>query len=921
VVAVRMLDRNGQPVRRGVAGEVNVEAPYLPQQVAELLQQDPLTLPHGASRARFQVGDDGVALIPLQPTLQSGEAVLRFDFGDNRQQEVRAWLQADLREWILVGFAEGTLGHKRLSGNMQALQEGDAGEQLFDQDRVAFYAKGRVRGDFLLTVAYDSAKEKGTGHDRVLKQRIDPNQTYTLFGDAAQPQYDAASTGKLYLRIEKKQFYALFGDFDTGLTVTELGRYSRTLTGVKSGYKGETFSYTAFAARTDQGFMKDELQGDGTSGLYRLRARQIAPNSDKVRIEVRDRFQPDVVRSVRSLAPYLDYEIDRDAGTLLFREPVPSRDASLNPVIIVAEYETSDAGQSGLTYGGRVAAKIGDHVEAGATHLREGNAGREGRLTAVDASVQWGQGTRLRAEVATSSSQGDTGPRSGQAYLVEATHDGARTSARAYASGQEPGFGLGQQSAASAGQGRIGADARHNLGDTVQLQGEAYRQKQAAGGERSVAEGRVQWTDKEAGVTVGGGARVASETDAAGREGQARQLTGAIAYETPGRGLVLRATTDLDVGSRGTVNFPNRLALGIDYRLTPETTLSVTHEIARGDDLRANTTRAGLRTGLWTGAEIHAGAGNQQGLDAGRLFADMGLVQKLKFDEHWSADVSLDRVQTLRSKLNPLGLAQPLASGTPPAAGSGVLAEDHTAVSAGLAYTAGAWSANARLEWRDGSIEDKVNLLAGVQRKLGQGRIVALGVAYFDAHNAAGDARQFTVRASRASRPTDSAWSSLQRLEYVEERNESLASRLFTRKLIANFNANLKADPRTQVAFQYSGKVVRERLADATFSGYTDLWAVEARHDIGERWDVGVHLGVLNGWRTRTHAAQAGVSVGYRLADNTWVSVGYNLRGFRDDDFAGANYRARGLYVNLRFKFDQDTFDLNDRARGELPIK
>jgi hypothetical protein len=25
--------------------------------------------------------------------------------------------------------------------------------------------------------------------------------------------------------------------------------------------------------------------------------------------------------------------------------------------------------------------------------------------------------------------------------------------------------------------------------------------------------------------------------------------------------------------------------------------------------------------------------------------------------------------------------------------------------------------------------------------------------------------------------------------------------------------------------------------------------------------------------------------------------------------------------VNLRVKFDQDTFDLNDRAKGQLPIK
>jgi hypothetical protein len=241
-----------------------------------------------------------VALIPLQPTTQSGEVVLRFELQDRKVEEVRVWMNADLRDWVLVGFAEGTLGHKRLSGDMEALQGASADDKLFDQNRVAFYAKGQVKGEYLLTLAYDSAKEKGTSARANLKQVVDPNQYYTLYGDASTPLYDAASTSKLYLKIEKSQFYALYGDFDTGLTVTELGRYSRTLTGAKSEYKGETFGYNAFAARTAQSFLKDELQGDGTSGLYRLRARTLLVNSEKIRIEVRDRFQPDRVCRART---------------------------------------------------------------------------------------------------------------------------------------------------------------------------------------------------------------------------------------------------------------------------------------------------------------------------------------------------------------------------------------------------------------------------------------------------------------------------------------------------------------------------------------------------------------------------------------------------------------------------------------------
>ena len=113
---------------------------------------------------------------------------------------------------------------------------------------------------------------------------------------------------------------------------------------------------------------------------------------------------------------------------------------------------------------------------------------------------------------------------------------------------------------------------------------------------------------------------------------------------------------------------------------------------------------------------------------------------------------------------------------------------------------------------------------------------------------------------------------------------------------------------------QYSAKYVREMLQDFTASGYTDLAGIEARYDITPKIDVGLHAGMLHSWATHARSHHLGLSVGYRLATNTWVSVGWNAQGFWDADFAGAEYRAKGLYLNIRAKFDQDTFDLNDRG-------
>ena len=60
---------------------------------------------------------------------------------------------------------------------------------------------------------------------------VEPDRFYTLYGDATEQRFEAATSRKLFVKLERRQFAALFGDFETGLTLTELTRYSRTFTG------------------------------------------------------------------------------------------------------------------------------------------------------------------------------------------------------------------------------------------------------------------------------------------------------------------------------------------------------------------------------------------------------------------------------------------------------------------------------------------------------------------------------------------------------------------------------------------------------------------------------------------------------------------------------------------------------------------
>ena len=69
----------------------------------------------------------------------------------------------------------------------------------------------------------------------------------------------------------------------------------------------------------------------------------------------------------------------------------------------------------------------------------------------------------------------------------------------------------------------------------------------------------------------------------------------------------------------------------------------------------------------------------------------------------------------------------------------------------------------------------------------------------------------------------------------------------------------------------------------------------------------GVQASSLNAWDTRTHKYSFGPMVGFSPVENGWITVGYNYRGFRDADFDAARYTAEGFYLQLRFKFDQNT--------------
>ena len=63
-------------------------------------------------------------------------------------------------------------------------------------------------------------------------------------------------------------------------------------------------------------------------------------------------------------------------------------------------------------------------------------------------------------------------------------------------------------------------------------------------------------------------------------------------------------------------------------------------------------------------------------------------------------------------------------------------------------------------------------------------------------------------------------------------------------------------------------------------------------------------------WSPRGNSRQwaQGVELGYQVQTNLLLSVGVNWSGFYDRDLSGSDYTRKGVYLRLRWKFDEDLF-------------
>lgn len=339
------------------------------------------------------------------------------------------------RDWFYVAVGDLTVGKNNTNGPAK-LVTGDTqhyDDSVYLDGRGAFYLKGKIKGDMLLTASADTREQPledlftnfSAKDPRYLVRRIDPDRYYPVYGDDSTTTDDAPTQGKFYVRLERGDDHVLWGNFQTQWTGTELTQFSRALYGAEAVWKSDgatkygekRAAVNAFAAEPGTLGAREEFRGTGGS-LYYLQHQDITQGSERVWVEVRDK-DSGLVLERKQLVPVQDYDLNMIQGRILLRAPLPStadggttliQTSSLNGnplhLVVTYEYAPNLTALSDLAYGLRAESWINDHLRIGATGYRQGNSAQDQRLQGVDATVRYKPGTWVKLEAAQSEGAG-----------------------------------------------------------------------------------------------------------------------------------------------------------------------------------------------------------------------------------------------------------------------------------------------------------------------------------------------------------------------------------------------------------------------------------------------------------------------------------------------------------------------------------
>ncbi len=887
LVQVKLVDKDG--VLIGSRMPVTLDVSRGVWKVADLDAQEPGT----------QVFiEGGEATYELQSTIEPQTANIRASVGVV-QGEAKVEFLPDLRPIIAAGIIEGTL-RLREPLNINSDVDNDGFEQELKQlsydmnaftadGRFAFFLKGKVSGKTLLTAGFDSEKDK---EERLFRD-IRPEEFYPVYGESSIKGFDAQSSGRLYIRLDRGKTYAMYGDFITqdNNPDVQLSGYSRSQNGVKTYIEQGAVSVEAFGVNSVSARRIREFRGLGIS-RYELPDRDLISNSEIIELVTYDREQTEVIMNVERLTRFVDYVIDPFSGVITFKNPISSVDGDFNPVFIRATYEVENNTERYLIGGVRGDLEITDGLKVGAGVVQDNNPTGEFTMASSNLSFELGQSTKIIAEAAHTITD-ESG--SGNAGRVEVRHKGSRYELNGQVGRSDANF---NNQGASLGQSRTEARARGrlNLTSSTDLNAEFRLSRNDTTGDQTLGTLVGLKHSFESGINAELGVRHSEQTNSTSDDVTNTNLRSKLTTKLP---FIKGATAfgeyeqDLNASDRKTI------AMGGNYKIRNIAKAYAKHEFISSaggrytlqSNAQRNNTVFGIDANYMKNGKVFSEYRMNDALDGRTGQASIGLRNRFTLREGLGLNAGFERIFTVQ----------------------GPSTNDGTAISSSIEYTGNEnWKGSARAEARFGANSDTYLNSLGYGLKINRDwTFLGRNIMAITTNPATSGIRKLQERlqlgAAYRSSETNQ-FDALFRYEFKYEKDQNVAPDFFRTAHVLSSHANYHPNSDLVLSGRVAAKYSLESDDQLRSESFLELISGRAIYDLNERWDAGINASILANSDFTTKDYGLGVELGYIVATNLRLATGFNFFGYEDEDLAVNNYTQPGAYLGFSYKFDEQIF-------------
>ncbi|MDZ7958474.1 MAG: TonB-dependent receptor [Aulosira sp. DedQUE10] len=875
----------------------------------------------------------------------------------------RLQFETSLRPSILTGVVDLRLGARGTNyyGSFRDFLRPDRDNRTQLDFNSAVFATGAI-GDWLFTGAYNSSRslnEDCNCDNRLFRSYQFSEQNYPVYGDSSRVDVVAPSIDSVFVRLERSTGipgatpdYAMWGDYNTeefARPSQQFTAITRQLHGFKANYNLGNFQITGFYGNHLEGFQRDTIAPDGTSGYYFLSRRILLPGSENVFLELEELNRPGTVLERKQLNRGPDYEIDYDRGTLIFRQPILRTDVDqygqvlVRRIVVTYQYDSKDSNSN--IYAGRLqynfSRTFNNESWLGATYIKENQGVRGFELYGADAMISLGSQGKVVAEYAHSTNDSDVmGKVSGEAYRIEAEGEilpGIQ--GRAYYRFADTGFANNATISFVPGQTRYGAQLTGQVSQTTNVRVQ-YDHEDNFGiapqpldtfeelfSPRSQAVPGSKVDNSLTTISAGIQQKLGSATvnvDWIHRNRDDRIATNALRSNSDqlrsrlsiplANNLTFQAQNETTLSSTKDAVYPDRTILGLNWAVIPGINVSLAQQFYSGGQLSGNSITSLSVNGehkLGTDTTITGRYSILGGANELTTQGAIGLNNRWSIAPGLRLNLAYEHVFGSFFQRTGAGqqFAQPFAPGQ---SASSIGFDGGDSYSVGLEYSDNPdFQASARYEHRSSSGGSNTLISAGATGKISPS-LTAL-VRYQQANSSnqrlTGLGDTVNLKVGLAYRdPSDDKFNALLRYEYRQNPSSipdtillgsGTGSQDHTFALEAIYAPNWQWEFYGKYALRQSTTYLASDLAGTST---VNLAQFRATYRLGYSMDLVGEARVIN----QSNYTETGfvIEAGYYLSPNLRVAAGYVFGQVDDRDFSGTR-SAGGPYLGLTLKLNE----------------